>query len=75
MKFSSHDFPELDEQHDRHERIVKYSRDVTIESKKIIFMLHRYSGMRTDEDKRLYFRFPIFHSVEERSNFFSSNHV
>ena len=31
---------ELDDKHDRFERIVKVSRDVTIESKRIIFLLH-----------------------------------
>lgn len=31
---------ELDDKHDRHERIVKLSRDITIESKRIIFLLH-----------------------------------
>lgn len=31
---------ELDEKHDRNERIVKLSRDITIESKRIIFQLH-----------------------------------
>lgn len=31
---------ELDDKHDRHERLVKLSRDVTIESKRIIFLLH-----------------------------------
>ncbi|KAJ8672793.1 hypothetical protein QAD02_004053 [Eretmocerus hayati] len=31
---------ELDTKHDRFERIVKVSRDVTIESKRIIFLLH-----------------------------------
>lgn len=31
---------ELDEKHDRHERLVKISRDITIESKRIIFLLH-----------------------------------
>lgn len=31
---------ELDEKHDRHERLVKASRDITIESKRIIFLLH-----------------------------------
>lgn len=31
---------ELDEKHDRYERIVKLSRDITIESKRIIFLLH-----------------------------------
>ena len=31
---------ELDSKHDRHEKLVKLSRDVTIESKRIIFLLH-----------------------------------
>ncbi|KAG8235268.1 hypothetical protein J437_LFUL014268 [Ladona fulva] len=31
---------ELDLKHDKHERIVKLSRDITIESKRIIFLLH-----------------------------------
>lgn len=31
---------QLDEKHDRYERIVKLSRDITIESKRIIFLLH-----------------------------------
>lgn len=31
---------ELDDKHDRFERIVKVSRDITIESKRIIFLLH-----------------------------------
>ncbi|XP_050307800.1 translin-associated protein X [Anthonomus grandis grandis] len=34
---------ELDDRHDRHERIVKLSRDITIESKRIIFLLHNTS--------------------------------
>lgn len=38
----------LDDRHDRHERIVKISRDITIESKRIIFALHRIQG---DADK------------------------
>ena len=32
---------ELDDLHDRHERLVKISRDITIKSKRIIFLLHR----------------------------------
>ncbi|XP_038066440.1 translin-associated protein X-like isoform X2 [Patiria miniata] len=39
---------ELDAKHDKHERLVKLSRDVTIESKRTIFLLHRISG---EEDK------------------------
>lgn len=31
---------ELDDKNDRHERLVKLSRDITIESKRIIFLLH-----------------------------------
>lgn len=31
---------EMDAKHDKYERIVKISRDVTIESKRIIFLLH-----------------------------------
>ena len=34
---------ELDCRHDKHERIVKLSRDITIESKRTIFLLHRIS--------------------------------
>lgn len=34
---------ELDYRHDKHERIVKLSRDITIESKRAIFLLHRVS--------------------------------
>lgn len=32
---------EIDSRHDKHERIVKLSRDITIESKRTIFLLHR----------------------------------
>lgn len=35
---------ELDERHDKHERIVKLSRDITVESKRAIFLLQRVSG-------------------------------
>lgn len=31
----------MDSKHDRHERIVKLSRDCTIQSKRVIFLLHR----------------------------------
>lgn len=31
---------ELDDKHDRYERVVKLSRDITIESKRLIFLLH-----------------------------------
>ena len=35
---------ELDERHDKYERIVKLSRDITVESKRAIFLLHRAAG-------------------------------
>ncbi|XP_073983859.1 translin associated factor X isoform X1 [Rhodnius prolixus] len=38
---------ELDTKHDKHERIVKISRDITIESKRLIFSLH--SLLRNDD--------------------------
>lgn len=31
---------ELDDKHDRYERIIKFSRDITVESKRLIFLLH-----------------------------------
>jgi predicted translin family RNA/ssDNA-binding protein len=34
----------LDARHDQHERIFKLSRDITIESKRAIFLLHRIQG-------------------------------
>ena len=34
----------LDSRHDKRERVVKLSRDITIESKRIIFCLHRIKG-------------------------------
>jgi len=51
---------ELDEKHDRNERIVKLSRDVTIESKRVIFTLHRCIGL--DETKKQ----EIFREAEEK---------
>ncbi|XP_061766636.1 translin-associated protein X isoform X2 [Nerophis ophidion] len=36
---------ELDTKHDKHERLVKLSRDVTIESKRTIFLLHRVTSV------------------------------
>ncbi|CAH1790716.1 unnamed protein product [Owenia fusiformis] len=41
---------ELDTKHDKHERLVKLSRDVTLESKRVIFLLQRIAG-GTDENK------------------------
>lgn len=41
---------ELDTRHDKHERLVKISRDVTIESKRTIFLLHRVTSVPNVED-------------------------
>ncbi|XP_054568996.1 translin-associated protein X isoform X1 [Eptesicus fuscus] len=35
---------ELDARHDKYERLVKLSRDITVESKRIIFLLHRITS-------------------------------
>lgn len=43
---------ELDDKHDRYERIVKLSRDITIESKRIIFLLHTVD-IKKDNEKNL----------------------
>ncbi|TPX45629.1 hypothetical protein SeMB42_g01688 [Synchytrium endobioticum] len=39
----------LDETYDRRERIVKISRDITIHSKRMIFLLHRITASNRDE--------------------------
>lgn len=39
----------LDSHHDRYERLVKLSRDITIESKRVIFLLHRIQDESTKE--------------------------
>ena len=44
---------ELDGKHDRHERLVKLSRDCTIHSKRVIFLLHRISG-DSERDKVIF---------------------
>ncbi|KAM3863020.1 translin-associated protein X [Diretmus argenteus] len=41
---------ELDTKHDKYERLVKISRDVTIESKRTIFLLHRVTSVPNVED-------------------------
>lgn len=41
---------ELDSRYDKHERIVKLSRDLTIHSKKIIFLLQRVAGADSKDD-------------------------
>lgn len=42
---------ELDAKHDRYERIVKCSRDITIESKRIIFLLHTVDSKKNNQSK------------------------
>lgn len=44
---------ELDDKHDRYERIVKLSRDITIESKRIIFLLHTIDPNKNNKEKIL----------------------
>ncbi|KAH8359853.1 hypothetical protein KR093_009106 [Drosophila rubida] len=44
---------ELDGKHDRHERILKLSRDITIESKRIIFFLHSIDSRKQNKSKVL----------------------
>uniref|UniRef100_A0A9L0T4K4 Translin associated factor X n=1 Tax=Equus caballus TaxID=9796 RepID=A0A9L0T4K4_HORSE len=36
---------ELDARHDKYERLVKLSRDITVESKRTIFLLHRITSL------------------------------
>uniref|UniRef100_A0A1A9ZQ39 Translin-associated protein X n=1 Tax=Glossina pallidipes TaxID=7398 RepID=A0A1A9ZQ39_GLOPL len=44
---------ELDAKHDRYERIVKLSRDITIEAKRIIFLLHSIDIRKGNKEKVL----------------------
>nr|XP_056708843.1 translin-associated protein X isoform X1 [Euleptes europaea] len=41
---------ELDTKHDKYERLVKLSRDITIESKRTIFLLHRITSAPNREE-------------------------
>uniref|UniRef100_A0A6B2F7L5 Translin-associated protein X n=1 Tax=Bothriechis nubestris TaxID=1766655 RepID=A0A6B2F7L5_9SAUR len=41
---------ELDTRHDKYERLVKLSRDITIESKRTIFLLHRITSTSNVEE-------------------------
>ncbi|MCI4376682.1 hypothetical protein PGIGA_G00191220 [Pangasianodon gigas] len=41
---------ELDTKHDKYERLVKLSRDITIESKRTIFLLHRVTSVPNAEE-------------------------
>ncbi|XP_036340804.1 translin-associated protein X isoform X2 [Rhagoletis pomonella] len=50
---------ELDDKHDRYERIVKLSRDITIEAKRIIFLLHTIDGRKNNRSR-------ILNEAEER---------
>ncbi|XP_054722754.1 translin-associated protein X-like [Uloborus diversus] len=51
---------ELDAKYDKYERLVKKSRDLTIESKRIIFLLHRVMSSSDKEE--------ILHEAEVRLN-------
>lgn len=44
---------ELDASHDRHERLVKLSRDCTIHSKRAIFTMHHFAGEEETKEKIL----------------------
>lgn len=44
---------ELCEKHDRYERIIKLSRDITIESKRLIFLLHTVDTRKPNHEKIL----------------------
>ncbi|VDN29300.1 unnamed protein product, partial [Gongylonema pulchrum] len=44
---------EMDQRRDRYERIVKLSRDLIIECKRIIFQLHRFPTAKTPEEKEM----------------------
>uniref|UniRef100_A0ACB8GCF3 Uncharacterized protein n=1 Tax=Sphaerodactylus townsendi TaxID=933632 RepID=A0ACB8GCF3_9SAUR len=51
MKLSIGTFQlELDTRHDKYERLVKLSRDITIESKRTIFLLHRITSAPNREE-------------------------
>ena len=39
----------LDKRHDKREKLVKLARDITIESKRIIFLLHRIKQLPKEE--------------------------
>ncbi|PKK33082.1 translin-associated factor X [Columba livia] len=49
MSFKSFQL-ELDTRHDKYERLVKLSRDITIESKRTIFLLHRFISAPNGEE-------------------------
>lgn len=44
---------ELCDKHDRYERIIKLSRDITIESKRLIFLLHTVDDRKPNHEKIL----------------------
>ncbi|KAL0270085.1 UNVERIFIED_CONTAM: hypothetical protein PYX00_007606 [Menopon gallinae] len=56
---------ELDKKHDRYERLVKLSRDVTIESKRIIFLLHSIDRGREHEEVMVEAKKRLNHLVED----------
>ena len=56
----------LDQRHDKRERLVKLSRDVTIEAKRIIFLLHRY----TDVSVQFFDTLSLFTSLAAVARFY-----
>ncbi|KAH9081878.1 Translin [Lactarius deliciosus] len=46
----------LDEHHDRRERLIKASRDITAASKKVIFLIHRVLNEASGDDRALSLR-------------------
>lgn len=52
---------ELDDKHDRYERILKLGRDITIESKRIIFLLHTIDPKKSNIEN-------ILEEAEKRLN-------
>lgn len=43
---------EIDDRHDKEERMVRISRDINIESKRIIFLLHRCAAVENEKKKK-----------------------
>ena len=52
---------EIDLQHDKYERLVKLSRDCTMQSKRAIFTLHQFSGGEENKEK-------ILHEAKKKIN-------
>lgn len=53
IKFFMNCRKELDKKHDRYEKLVKLSRDITIESKRIIFLLHTFCSSKPEKQDEI----------------------